>query len=300
MDRRQFFGVCAGSLALGACGGGGGSEEATTPVAFSPTASGLALGDLICLPIGFQPEGTLECNGQSVYRIEYQALFELLGTTYGSADEYTYTVPTLPPLRPTSGPPAAWYIVADPPVRSSPVRGLTGEVRLFAYEPDPQGAVAAAWPPCDGRTLDIRGHQELFSVIGSAFGGDGVTNFKLPRLASVPAGGPVPLGYRIAATGDYPSLGGDAATPTFEDRIDYLTYLPVIARVAYGASAARLSGFALCAGQTLPIQHDWLPLAAVLGNRYGGDSRTFQLPTVPDSDGLVHVLLYNGIFPPRP
>jgi microcystin-dependent protein len=40
------------------------------------------------------------------------------------------------------------------------------------------------WALCDGSTLPIDGNQALFSLIGTAFGGDGTTTFKLPDLRS--------------------------------------------------------------------------------------------------------------------
>lgn len=300
MDRRDFIAACASSLALSACGGGGNDEgPAPAPGGEPRYASSLAAGDLQCLPIGFEPQGMLECNGQTAWRVQYPALFAAIGTTFGSDDANTFKVPTIAPLRPASGPPAAWYIAADPPIASSPVRGLVGEVRLFAYEPDPQGAIAAAWLPCDGRSLPIRDFAELYSVMGDTSGGGSAQTFKLPRIEPVAGGGATPLQHRIAVTGDYPNLGGDATTPTFDDLIGYLVYLPAITRVTYGQSAARLTGGALCQGQVLPLAAPWLQLGAALGNRYGGADRTFQLPTIADANGIVHVLLYNGIFPSR-
>lgn len=52
-----------------------------------------------------------------------------------------------------------------------------GELRLFTSEQTPHG-----WIPCDGRTLPICEFSALFSLIGTTFGGDGVTDFALPDL----------------------------------------------------------------------------------------------------------------------
>lgn len=35
---------------------------------------------------------------------------------------------------------------------------------------------------CEGQTISIKEHEALFSLIGTMYGGDGVTNFKLPDL----------------------------------------------------------------------------------------------------------------------
>lgn len=52
-----------------------------------------------------------------------------------------------------------------------------GEIRMFGGTFAPMD-----WAFCDGSTLPINQYDVLFSVIGTIYGGDGVTNFKLPDL----------------------------------------------------------------------------------------------------------------------
>jgi microcystin-dependent protein len=52
-----------------------------------------------------------------------------------------------------------------------------GTIQAFAMEKVPDG-----WLVCDGTELGIEAKQELFNVIGNAFGGDGVKTFCLPDL----------------------------------------------------------------------------------------------------------------------
>lgn len=52
-----------------------------------------------------------------------------------------------------------------------------GEIRLFAGDFAP-----ANWALCDGQLLQIRDYQALFSLLGSAYGGDGLRTFALPDL----------------------------------------------------------------------------------------------------------------------
>ena len=40
----------------------------------------------------------------------------------------------------------------------------------------------ACYLPCDGRTIQINTNTTLFSIIGTIYGGDGVTTFNLPNL----------------------------------------------------------------------------------------------------------------------
>lgn len=52
-----------------------------------------------------------------------------------------------------------------------------GEVRLFAFTRCPSG-----WLPCDGTLHKISNHTALFTLLGTAFGGDGKTTFGVPDL----------------------------------------------------------------------------------------------------------------------
>ncbi|WP_205666203.1 phage tail protein [Aquabacter cavernae] len=78
-----------------------------------------------------------------------------------------------------------------------------GEIRLFPYADDwaPSG-----WLPCEGQLLGIYSYQALFSLIGTTYGGDGRSTFKLPDLR-----GRTPLGLgqltTAAGAGDTYALG---------------------------------------------------------------------------------------------
>ncbi len=52
-----------------------------------------------------------------------------------------------------------------------------GEIRIFAGNFPP-----AKWSYCDGATLPISQNQELFSLLGTAYGGDGRSTFLLPDM----------------------------------------------------------------------------------------------------------------------
>lgn len=52
-----------------------------------------------------------------------------------------------------------------------------GELMLFAGNFAPQG-----WALCHGQTLSIASNTALFAIIGTTYGGDGVTTFRLPDL----------------------------------------------------------------------------------------------------------------------
>jgi microcystin-dependent protein len=55
--------------------------------------------------------------------------------------------------------------------------GTIGEVRMFGGNFAPR-----TWAFCDGQLLAISSNTALFSIIGTIYGGDGRTTFKLPDL----------------------------------------------------------------------------------------------------------------------
>lgn len=54
---------------------------------------------------------------------------------------------------------------------------IMGMIILFAGDFIPKG-----WYHCDGRLLSIANNSALFSILGTTYGGDGVTTFALPDL----------------------------------------------------------------------------------------------------------------------
>jgi microcystin-dependent protein len=52
-----------------------------------------------------------------------------------------------------------------------------GEIRIFSFIFAPRG-----WAFCNGQILAINQNQALFSLLGTTFGGNGVTTFALPNM----------------------------------------------------------------------------------------------------------------------
>ncbi len=70
-----------------------------------------------------------------------------------------------------------------------------GEIRLVAFNRS-----LTNWMSCDGQLLQISQNTALFSLLGTTYGGNGITTFALPNLngrVPVGAGG----GYSLGATG---------------------------------------------------------------------------------------------------
>jgi microcystin-dependent protein len=52
-----------------------------------------------------------------------------------------------------------------------------GEVRMMAFGFAPPG-----WAQCNGQSMPVAQNPQLFSLLGTAYGGDGKTSFMLPDL----------------------------------------------------------------------------------------------------------------------
>jgi microcystin-dependent protein len=72
---------------------------------------------------------------------------------------------------------------------------LIGAIFLFSGTHAPEN-----FDFCDGKVLSIRENEALFSVIGTKFGGDGKTQFNLPKME-----GPNGMKYIICIRGLYPT-----------------------------------------------------------------------------------------------
>lgn len=72
-----------------------------------------------------------------------------------------------------------------------------GEIRIFTFNFAPKG-----WALCHGQVLAIQQNQALFSLLGTTYGGNGVTTFQLPDLRGRVAtsfGGAMTLGEAAGA-----------------------------------------------------------------------------------------------------
>lgn len=72
-----------------------------------------------------------------------------------------------------------------------------GEIRMFGGTFAPVG-----WAFCAGQTLSIAQYEALFTLLGTTYGGDGVTTFNLPDLR-----GRIPLHQGTAPGGSQRVMG---------------------------------------------------------------------------------------------
>ena len=180
-----------------------------------------SLGVVSAFAGNFEPGGELFCDGQLLPISEYSALFELIGTTYGGDGVTTFALPdlqgrdivgagngftlgeqvgaasvTLTNANSPLGPDAPvntqqpglvmnYYIALSGIFPSEGETGNSSQQTPYLGQivasaetiPDPQG-----WALCEGQLLSIAQNTALFSVLGTTYGGDGVSTFALPNL----------------------------------------------------------------------------------------------------------------------
>ena len=87
---------------------------------------------------------------------------------------------------------------------------FVGQVSIFAFSFAPKG-----WAFCQGQMMPISQNTALFSILGTAYGGNGATTFALPNLqgcAAVGAGqGPALSEYPLGEQGGVPHVTLSAA-----------------------------------------------------------------------------------------
>jgi len=101
----------------------------------------------------------------------------------------------------------ALLCLAPTPHANASADPFLGEITIFTGSFAPRG-----WVFCEGQMMAIAQNTALFSIVGTSYGGDGKTTFKLPDLRDAEAKlrkddtTPGPR-YIIALQGIYPSRG---------------------------------------------------------------------------------------------
>lgn len=218
---------------VGSSFGGDGSTSAATPNLAPFTAqSGAEVKKIICLNGDYlsgqanttaeagqavvvdrflQKEYWLICDGSQREIEGDQALYSLIQNQFGgSLANRNFDIPQLSPEPAQGTDQTVPYILCRYGIYPSQGGGESGpgsnpndylgQVQLFAFNFQIVG-----WLPCDGRLLDIPPYVELFSLIGTIYGGDGVRKFALPNLQSVASEKGGVLTPMICVNGLYPS-----------------------------------------------------------------------------------------------
>jgi microcystin-dependent protein len=139
----------------------------------------------------FQPSGWVPADGRMLNAAQAPALYSAIGTRFGGNGQ-TFAVPRL-----TAPPDLSWDIcVSGTGWTTHSVPGCTvGEMTPFGSAGLPSDYLAA-----DGRSVNVDSHPLLSALIGTDFGGNGISSFNLPNVPGPTAG----TQYGICASGAWP------------------------------------------------------------------------------------------------
>lgn len=173
---------------------------------------------------------------------------------------------------------------------------FVGEIRVFPWDWSVRG-----WALAQGQTLPIQQNQALFSLIGTTYGGNGVTTFQLPDLRSR-----VALGIGQLAGGSNYVWGERAGTETVTLLV---TQLPPHnhlwqATTTQGNQAPPLSGYLAVVNRPPNIgtvnayvapSGNAIPLGTPIANAGGNQPH----PNIQPYTCLNYSIALQGIFPSR-
>jgi microcystin-dependent protein len=171
---------------------------------------------------------------------------------------------------------------------------FVGEIRLFGGNYAPEG-----WLLCNGATVSVNTYQVLFALIGTAYGGDGVSNFALPDLRGrVPIGsgqGPGLQNYALASHGGSQTQSLSVANLTNHTHPIYVSSTGVStstpgATVTFGSLADPMR-FYVDTSKTVTGTNNFSNQA--ISSVGGGQAHNNTMPLL----AMSYIICWQGIFP---
>ncbi|SOD90745.1 phage tail protein [Caenispirillum bisanense] len=163
-----------------------------------------------------------------------------------------------------------------------------GEIRLFAGNYAPED-----WHLCDGSLLPINTYQALYSLIGTTYGGDGVTTFGLPDLR-----GRMIVGMGTSTTGIMYNRGQKAGAETVTVTVANMpahTHMVSAASTAATSSSPNDAVWATADLTTFTASVPNTTLAPASVSTAPGGSQPHQ--NCQPSVALTYIIALQGIFP---
>jgi microcystin-dependent protein len=166
-----------------------------------------------------------------------------------------------------------------------------GEIRLFATN-----FCTTGFAPSSGQLLAISQNAALFSLLGTYFGGNGVTNFALPNLIGrTPYGSGTPGGQPFGAVYGAPTVTLLTANlPAHTHQLFASSAAETTNTVAGGLSASFPSGKNVYAAAGSPANVALSPSG--LGLTGGNQPISIQSPAL----AMTWCIATTGIYPSRP
>ncbi|PAD30381.1 hypothetical protein CHH60_16460 [Paenibacillus sp. 7523-1] len=236
------------------------------------------LGEIRLFPYSAIPRGWMPARGQSMSITQNTALYSLLGNNFGGDGKTTFSLPNLSGAAPDG---MGYYLALNGifPSRDESIYGagpsVLGEVRLFPYRFTPPG-----WLALNGQEVSTSTYSDLYQMIGTTYGGDGSTTFKLPNMPKMND-----IIYYGISTDPTQRAENGTGDEYIGEIIPMLVSLPT-------------NHWIPANGLTLPINQNQ-PLFSLLGTRFGGDGQVnFNVPNLNSSQSaFVYYVANTGVFP---
>jgi microcystin-dependent protein len=169
---------------------------------------------------------------------------------------------------------------------------FTGEIRIFGGNFAPQG-----WMLCNGASLPIAQYSELYTLIGTTYGGDGQQTFNLPNLCGrIPVGVGQGQGLQNYTLGQQGGADGVTLTSVNHPSHNHAIYAVTDAAstsTAKGAMLASSSSISIYAQRSAGTALSPSSIAPSAGNAVPHENR---MPSLT----VTYIICVNGIFPSRP
>src|SRR5687767_14062947 len=137
------------------------------------------------------------------------------------------------------------------------------EIVMFAGNFAPRG-----WAFCQGQILSIAQNTELFSLLGTTYGGNGQTTFELPDLRSR-----VPVGAGVVSGLPTTNLGQMSGEPT---HTLIITEMPAHNHTTQTTTRAFDEGFGGGGSSSVPTNNYWSSVSS--GAPYSSTTNTSMNP----------------------
>jgi microcystin-dependent protein len=162
-----------------------------------------------------------------------------------------------------------------------------GEIRIVSFPFAPRG-----WAFCDGQRLPVNQNQALYSLLGTRYGGDGVTVFALPDLR-----GRMPVHTDSGRSGQFPvgAAGGEETHTLTSGELPAHGH-QVVASNAPGTAAVPTGAYPAATQVAAYAAAANTPMNASAVSRTGGGQPHENMPPYL---ALNFAIALQGIFPSR-
>ncbi|SDQ30102.1 Microcystin-dependent protein [Chryseobacterium soldanellicola] len=177
---------------------------------------------------------------------------------------------------------------------------MIGVIKLFAGNFAPKGFML-----CDGSLLSIAQNSALFSILGTTYGGDGVTTFALPNLK-----GRYPIGTGNVNSNEYYPLGVQAGTtqttittPNLPSFISQMMVSRSNANSITPSSSTSIGVTGTTVGRDFTAVPSFVngdPDTVINAKSVSFVGQNIPINNMPPYLGLNYIICVQGIYPSRP